>query len=244
HVVHDPGARVGREPVGGGAMSKEQVAGVLQRTKDFLVATGLDPATLRGERPAAAIALLDPRQEDVSGFVTTSLAHPDREHDPVLLFSRFDPEEAVLVGPTVKTRGRITFKEGKDGAVAVHADYTFVYALRKPARGSREVTRTIVRRVLDTELLDPERYEVTPDRLSLSSFDMEAGNSACGRYDGYLHPVFPSTRTDGQEPSGPAVDPYDRSRELDAGDRAGGGKASGKASGADRRAECGTVSRT
>ncbi|MEV4744302.1 hypothetical protein [Streptomyces sp. NPDC049555] len=232
------------EPRAVGAMSKDQVAAALQRTKDFLVASGLDPATLRGERPAAALALLDPRQEDVSGFATASLARPDREHDPVLLFTRFDPKEAVLVGPTVKTRGRITFKEGKDGGVTVHADYTFVYALRKPARGSKEVTRTIVRRVLDTELLDPERYQVTPDRLTLSSFDMEAGNSACGRYDGYLHPVFPSTRTDGHEPSGPAVDPYDRSRELDTGDGADGGKGSGKTSGKDRRAECGTVSRS
>ena len=58
----------------------------------------------------------------------------------------------------VKTRGRTTFKAGKDGAVAIHADYTFVYPLALADPDSTEVSRTIVRRVLDLELLNPAKY--------------------------------------------------------------------------------------
>ncbi|MFF4704163.1 hypothetical protein ACWC4D_16730 [Streptomyces sp. NPDC001288] len=54
------------------------------------------------------------------------------------------------------------------------------------------------------------------------------GNSACDVDDGFLHPQFPSQAPTGSAaPSGPSVDPYDRSRKIDDGPEG-----------------CGTVSRT
>jgi hypothetical protein len=212
------------EAVGG--RSRAQVAKTLELTKKLLVESNLDPATLRGERPKAALDVLDPLQKDVRGLLETALRKPDEKHDPLWMFSRFDPKEARLVGDVVKTRGRMTFKAGDHASVAVHADYTFVYPVVQ-TNGSTEVTRTIIRRILDVEISDPAKYQVTPGKLSVVNWDQDINNSACEVYDGYLHPSFRSAEPTGPDPTGPTTDPYDRSKPLD-----------------PKRAEgCGTVSR-
>lgn len=210
-----------------GAFSKDQVQLALKQAETFLVDANLDPKTIAGARPAAALAVLDPKQPDMLTRLNTSLSTPAKAHDPLQMFSRFDPKQVRLVGDVVKTRGRITFKEGKQSGVAIHADYTFVYPVVR-ADGSVEVTRTIVRRVLDLELLDPAHYQVTTGRLSVDNYDAEYGNTACQVYDGYFHPDFPSAEPTGAAPTGPTTDPYDRSKEL----------------GAGQDETCGTVSRT
>lgn len=210
-----------------GAVPAGRVEQALKLTKKLLVGANLDPKTVRGARPEAALSVLDPKQPGLLDELDTGLRSPSRKHDPVTLFSRFDPDEVRPVGDVIKTRGRMTFKKGTQGGVAVRADYTFVYPVVQ-ADGPTEVTRTIVRRVLDVELADPARYEVTSGRLLLMHYDQEIGNSSCFVNDGYLHPEFSSDASAGPSPSGPATDPYDRSRELERGD---GG-------------DCGTVTRT
>jgi hypothetical protein len=210
-----------------GAVSEGRVEEALKLTKKLLVGANLDPKVVRGARPTAALSVLDPKQPELLDDLDTGLRSPSDKHDPVTLFSRFDPDEVRPAGDVIKTRGRMTFKKGTQGGVAVRADYTFVYPVVR-ADGPTEVARTIVRRVLDVELADPGRYEVTPGRLLLMNYDQEIGNSSCFVDDGYLHPEFPSSRSAGPDPSGPATDPYDRSRELERGD---GG-------------DCGTVTRT
>ncbi|KAB1988690.1 hypothetical protein [Streptomyces triticiradicis] len=197
-----------------GVLTKDQVATALRGTKDLLVGANLDPATLRGERPAAAIAVLDPKQPHMIDGVDRKLRAPDEKHDPLTLFSRFDPREVHLVGNVVKTRGRITFEAGKDGSVAIHADYTFVYPVSSAKGNADEVTRTIVRRVLDVDFLNPRKFRVTPGKVTVRRYDQEIGNSACYVHDGFLHPLFDSTAPTSASPTGPAVDPYDRSRDL------------------------------
>lgn len=209
-----------------GGASKARVEEALKLTRKLLVGANLDPKVLRGERPEAALGVLDPKQPEMVDDLNKALRSPSEKHDPLQMFSRFDPEEVRLVGDVVKTRGRITFEKGKYNGVAVHADYTFVYPVVR-ADGSTEVTRTIVRRALDVELSDPVHYNVTPGRLVVLKNHEESGNSTCDVYDGYLHPEFPSDAPTSAPPTGPTTDPYDRSKEL----------------GADGWADCGTVSR-
>ncbi|WP_217555053.1 hypothetical protein [Streptomyces sp. GbtcB6] len=209
-----------------GAIPKDRVELALQQTKKLLVDANLNPDVVAGGRPEAALSVLDPKQPDVLDNLKTSLHSPSKTHDPLFLFSRFDPKDVKQAGKVVKVRGRITFAKGKFEGVAVHADYTFVYPVVR-AGGSTEVTRTIVRRVIDAELPDPTRYQVTPGRLTLLRYDEDAGNSACDINDGYLHPQFPSQAPTGSAaPTGPSVDPYDRSRDI------------------GKQEACGTVSRT
>lgn len=209
-----------------GTLSKAQVEQALQQTRTLLVDANLNSATLRGERPATALGVIEPRQTDLLTRLDTSLAKPDEKHDPLSLFSRFDPAEIKLVGDVIKTRGRITFKAGEQSSVAVHADYTFVYPVVRTG-GSKEVTRTIVRRVLDIQMSDPARYKVTPGKITIRRYDRDIGNSACDVYDGYLHPGFTSDTATGAPPAGPTTDPYDRSKGIDD----------------NRTGDCGTVSR-
>ncbi|MFF7469513.1 hypothetical protein [Streptomyces sp. NPDC008092] len=201
-----------------GAIPKDRVELALQQTRKLLVDANLNPAVVAGGTPEAALSVLDPKQPGVLDNLRTSLRSPSKTHNPLFLVSRFDPKDVKQAGKIVKVRGRITFAKGKYQGVAVHADYTFVYPVVR-ADGSTEVTRTIVRRVIDAELPDPTRYQVTSGRLTLLRYDEDAGNSTCGIDDGYLHPQFPSQAL-AQDPtgsataSGPPVDPYDRSRDI------------------------------
>ncbi|MER6073929.1 hypothetical protein ABT187_34870 [Streptomyces sp. NPDC001817] len=213
-----------------GGMSQEDVALALRRTKEFLVDTNLDPAVLRGGRPDAALALLDPRQPHTLSDLRRSLRTPDRDHDPLQLVTRFDPTQVALAGDAVKVRGHMTFAAGAAGEVRVHADYTFVYPLvRAGGKGDGDVVaRTIIRRDLTMVLLDPHKWIATGGKLGVRSYGSEFYNSECGVYDGYYHPIFPDAAPTGAPATGPAADPYDRSKSL----------------ADDHHKGCGTVTRT
>ncbi|WP_328789172.1 hypothetical protein [Streptomyces sp. NBC_00273] len=194
-----------------GWLTKEQVADGLAKAKQFLVAANLEPATLRGERPAAALAVLDPQQPEVYQRLERSLTHPNAEDKPTHLFTRFDPAEVKPVGGVVKVRGSMRVEQGEPGEVRVVTDYTFVHPMTK---GGTSVQRTIVRRQITLSLLDPARWKATGDRLQLSEYHVESSNVECEVADGYLHPQFPQDAPTGQAPTGPATDPYDRSKDI------------------------------
>ncbi|GHB44369.1 hypothetical protein GCM10010347_12220 [Streptomyces cirratus] len=205
----------GAKAVGG--LSEEQVADAIAKTGRLLAAANLEPATLRGERPQAALDLLDPVQEDGRGLLEKALARPSKDADPLWLFSRFDPAQARVHGDVVKTRGRMWFDSTRPGEVLVHSDYTFVYPLVQARAGADEVARTIVRRELTVALADPARIEATPGKLQIVSWSESAGNDDCSRDgQGYLHPMFQADQRarPSSEASGPVTDPYDRSKDV------------------------------
>ncbi|MGW6916729.1 SCO2583/SCO2584 N-terminal domain-containing protein [Kitasatospora sp. NPDC054939] len=97
--------------------------------------------------------------------------------------------------------------------------------------GDTWTARTIVRRVDTFRFHNPGKFQVDPKRPVRHASVSEAGNTACGLYDGYYHPRFaqfdvPDGPIRRPSPSGPTEDPYDRSKELQVG------------------GECGTVSRS
>ncbi|QES56137.1 hypothetical protein DEJ51_19855 [Streptomyces venezuelae] len=198
-----------------GWLPKEKVAEALQQVRQFLVAANLDPATLRGERPATALALLDPQQPDVPQRLEQYLTRPTAQDTPVTLFTRFDPAAVKPVGDVVKVRGSMRVEEGEPGEVRVVTDYTFVHPMSK---GGTSVQRTIVRRQITLSLLDPARWKATGDRLQLHEHRAEWSNVECGTADGYLHPQFPQDAPTGPTPTGPATDPYDRSKDISGGE--------------------------
>lgn len=214
------------EAVGG--VPEEKIAEGLQNAKAFLVAANLDPATLKGGRPAAALALLDPKDKELSAHLEKSLAQPGKDQDPMNLFSRYDPAEVKLVGEVVKVRGRMWVEAGKEaGQADIRLDYSFVYPLVKAAQGADQVERTIVRREITFTVADPKKWQVTAGRIRLVDVRVDLANSACEVYDGYMHP-FDGDPVTGVTPSGTPEDPYDRS----------------KAIGATGQEGCGTVSRS
>ncbi|MFE2245649.1 hypothetical protein [Streptomyces lavendulae] len=200
-----------------GGVSEERVADALAKVKQFLVAANLDPATLRGERPEAALKLLDPQDVELRKELDDSFRQPSREHDPLDLFTRYDPAELKPVGDVVKVRGRMWVEPGeKAGLADVKVDYSFVHPFVKVKGNPEDVARTIVRREITFSVADPGKWQGTPGALRLGSFQPDLANSACDRYDGYLHPSFFSDPADsGPAPSGSPVDPYDRSKSIE-----------------------------
>ncbi|MEV4041527.1 hypothetical protein [Streptomyces sp. NPDC049744] len=195
-------------------MSEDDVAFALRRTKELLVAANLDPAVLRGEHPDEALDVLDPQQPELLPKLRRSLSSPDEDHDPLRLFTRFDPAETRPAGDVVKVRGRMTLAAGEPGVVKVNADYTFVYPLVRAHDADGPVARTIIRRVLTLTLNDPARWNVTEGKLLVEKYFSEYGNTDCDVHDGFLHPGFPDDGPGGARPTGPLTDPYDRSRPL------------------------------
>lgn len=199
-----------------GWMSKKQVAQALDRTRDFLAASSLDRGVLRGERPTKAIALINPHQQDVQDYLATAFSAPSRENDPLLLFSRLATTKVRLVGNVVKTRGRITYREGKRGAVEVTTDVTYVYPVVRAAAGSDEVARTLVRREVVMSWDNPAKVVIEPGTFSLVSYKVDTTNGGCDTFTGYLTPEFIAERAAKHSGHGPEVDPYDRSTSMDA----------------------------
>ncbi len=201
-----------------GWMDAAGVERALRQSRDFLVAAGLDSRVLRGERPTKAIALLNPHQKDVQEYLRTSLSStaPAAKTNPLLLFSRFRPEQARLVGDVVKTRGRLTYREGKRGAVEVTADVTFVYPVTPAGDRGRnaKVVRTIVRREVVMSWDDPAKVITEPGTASLVSYALDMTNGGCSAPTGYFVPPF---GTADEQPADEAhqVDPYDRSKPID-----------------------------
>ncbi|GAB2732721.1 SCO2583/SCO2584 N-terminal domain-containing protein [Kitasatospora kifunensis] len=199
-----------------GVFDKDQVAAQLKTAKNFLVAANLDPAVLAGGNPQAALDLLNPSSRKVA---EQELAHPDTQHNPINLFSRFNPRTAIPAGDVVKLQGRMWLDDDGEQGVVVHTDYTFVYAVVpgpeqfKPLPPSSpgpspsdttgaksvawvqldphaEVTREIVRRVADFRFADPDKYEVQDGKLSLLHWQGTRDNNYCDSDDGWLEPYF------------------------------------------------------
>lgn len=210
-----------------GGVPAARIETALSLTKKFLVASNLDREVLYGAEPRKALALLDPMSKEYVARLREGLRRPTVENDPKWKFTRFDPDEIELVGTEVKVRGRMTVEPGgEQGRPLIRADYTFVYPVAR-ADGGDEVTRTIVRRVVEVDVLDPVEFRATEGRIWVLDLSSEIGNDVCRQGDGFIHPRFRADLDARPEPSGDVVDPYDRSSELDG-----------------ARKECGTVSRT
>ncbi|MEU5902419.1 hypothetical protein [Streptomyces venezuelae] len=201
-----------------GWMDAAQVERALKQSRRFLVDAGLDRGVLRGERPTKAIGLLNPHQDDVQEYLRTALSSktPTPTTDPLLLFSRFRPRQAQLVGDVVKTRGRLSYREGERGALEVTADVTFVYPVAPAGDRGRDsdVVRTIVRREVVMSWDDPDKIITEPGTMSLASYTLDVTNGGCSDPTGYFVPPF-DTADKQHADDEHRIDPYDRSKPLD-----------------------------
>lgn len=227
-----------------GVFAQDEVAAQLKLVKDFLVSANVDPKTVAGATPQAALDLLDVESR---ATVEKDLAGPTEGHDPTAWFSRFNPRLAIPVTETVKVQGGMTFEGDGQQGVLVHTDFTYVYALRpgpdvgrspgKPSRSAApdgaprsvawltgtagtQVEREIVRRTQDFRFYNPARYDVNPKKLSLGKEQSDFGNNVCTMGSGYLETEFSLSESGTTPPStGAPTDPYDRSQPLPPGGR-------------------------
>lgn len=197
-----------------GSMTSAQVAAALLETKRYLIASDIDPRTLRGRWPSGVIGLIDPRDTAQTAALTRALRSPDAAHDPLRYVTRYDSARLRPAGAVVKVRGAMTFAAGERGSVEVRADVSFVYPFTRARAGSSEVSSSVVRRVAVTRMYAAGASGTTPGRLWLARTDGYRFNDSCGVADGYLHPRFASDEPSAWEETGRAATataaPYDR----------------------------------
>ncbi|MBF9073503.1 SCO2583/SCO2584 N-terminal domain-containing protein [Streptacidiphilus fuscans] len=220
-----------------GVYSASTVAEYLARAKEFLVDSNLSPDVVGGGYPSAALGLIDPLETQLVDPLRTDLAHPSAKNDPTDMFTRFNPDQARLIGSVIKVEGELSYASDGQGGLNIHADVTFVYPLQPgphpapwltaspSASGAAvqasltdtpddwDVARSIIRRIVDFDVPDATHWQHTPGKLWITNYTPDIGNSACGVSNGYINPEFPSVANmDTATPSGPAEDPYDRSK--------------------------------
>ncbi|MEV7596587.1 hypothetical protein AB0O91_04280 [Kitasatospora sp. NPDC089797] len=83
--------------------------------------------------------------------------------------------------------------------------------------GDTWTARTIVRRVVDFRFYDPGKYHADPKKINISNTRSNFGNSSCDTTDGYFHPQFRQFGRPHPEATGPTMDPYDHTKELESG---------------------------
>ena len=223
-----------------GYYGSSDVASYLQRVKEFLVDSNLDPSVLAGGYPTAALGLLDPLDTKLVSTLKHELAAPGAKGDGTEFFTRFNPAQARLDGSVVKVQGELSYKGDGQGGLLIHADFTFVYPLlpgphpdvTAPASAApaswttgttgttgtgqaadgTDVARSIIRRIIDFDIPDATGFQHTPGTLWPTLWDPDIANTSCGVDDGYVNPQFPGSAQAGPTPSGTPEDPYDRSK--------------------------------
>lgn len=197
---------------------EERVFDALNRTKDFLIATNLDPAVLHGGWPTKALNMLDAQDSSRARLIRHLRKPGTQGGDPTELFTRFDPTELRVAEDGIRVHGRMVFEAGGEpGQLRVRADYTFVYALGRaapgaepgPWKGTEEVTRAVVRRQLVLDL--DER--AAPGKLVPVEYRRLLGNHDCRTADGFVHPYFSREAARADRPW-PVVDPYDSGKDI------------------------------
>ncbi|WP_328943317.1 hypothetical protein OG259_18790 [Streptomyces sp. NBC_00250] len=188
-------------PVAG--ISKEQVTNGLNTMRDFVREANVSDEVLTGERPERALALLapgDPTRRELEA----ALERPVQGRSPLETFTRFDPDEVVVLEDT-RARGSMTYEATPAGELLVHADYTFVYAVLKTEGGWEvrpgrdEVARVVVRRRLSAT--------VREGKLVLGPSTYVIANDACpAPEDGFIHPLF--SKEAAEVKGGKRFDPY------------------------------------
>ncbi|MGW3389525.1 hypothetical protein [Streptomyces cinereoruber] len=195
------------EPVG--KLSAEQVAAGLETVREFVREANVSDEVLLGEHPEGALALLAPG-DPVRREMEAALARPGQGRDPLAMFTRFDPDEIVVMEDT-RAEGSMTYEATPTGELLVHADYTFVYAVLKAEGGwevrpgREEVARVVVRRQLSAT--------VRKGKIVLGpSAHMIANNACRAAGDGFIHPLF--SKEAAKVKDGKRFDPYEAGTRL------------------------------
>lgn len=189
-----------------GDFAESQVMQALGITKEYLVASSLDPEAVTGGNVRSVRDLIDPGQVDQ---FDRSLSAPadDGLHAATGWLVRLDPARVRLVDTKVRVSGTITVAQVSDDRLEVVADHTFVYAVQGTGSGAAQGATSLftVRREMRFRF---DRDDLRDHHMEVVQADVAAGPLSCSPSADYFRPLLA-----GQSPQGPtAADPYDRDR--------------------------------
>jgi hypothetical protein len=211
-----------------GTFTAAQVMTAYQTTRQLLIAANLDKQTLLGGAPTAFADLLTKQQraEFLAGLDKKGVNSGGYPLSTRKMVASFFPGSAELIGDVIRVHGVMTAQTAKEegGTVlAIQVNYIFGYAVEPPGNPGDWM------RVLDHQYGSFDFARWDDPGGPLEPWDQTViGNAGlqCGTTDGYMHPDYPSERTQAPTESGPAIDPYSPSTTTP-----GGGAVCGRTSG-------------
>ncbi|MCM2419364.1 hypothetical protein [Streptomyces sp. RKAG293] len=191
-----------------GDFTESQVMQALSSTKEYLVASALDPEAVTGGGVRAVRDLIDPGQVDQ---FDRSLSAPgdDGQHAATGWLVRLDPAKVRLADQKVRVNGTITVSQVGDDRLEVVADHTFVYAVQGVTGSGAAPGATSLFTVRREMRFRFDRDDLRDHHMEVVQADVAAGPLSCtAPAADYFRPLLA-----GQSPQGPATaDPYDRDR--------------------------------
>jgi hypothetical protein len=159
-----------------GGWQPQQVAAVLKRTRDVLVAARLDPQVIERGDTERYLDLLAPATRSM---VRTALA---RGGPGLGYVTRLAPGYKVDRSASIRVSGRMAVKSGKDGQLVVTADYVWVYPLvggKAKGTGTPGSTLVVLRSVESYEWYRPEAIAQSDRGLRPGGGDLGTSNMDC-----------------------------------------------------------------
>lgn len=189
--------------------SQSQVLRALSLTKEYLVASSLDPDVLVGGSTSGVRKLLDPAQHDQ---FDSALANPsdDGQHAITGWLTRFDGSQVTLVDTNVRVGGSMRVSETGPDALTVTTDHTFVFAVRAAQSKSSPPMLFTVRRALTAQY---DQRGLQDSHIALVRSATEAGPQSCSAETAaYFQPLLPGAKNSSGATAG--TNPYDRGRPV------------------------------
>jgi hypothetical protein len=195
-----------------GSYPAAEVQAAYAETRKLLIASNLDPQTLRGGSPDALASLLTAQQRTffVSELNKRGVAKQGYELSTRDWVTSFAPGTTQFIGGTIKVNGTMSAAVARDNGrdvLRIHTDYLFAYAV-EPPHDPVDWMRIVDRNYsnVDFATWDDPGGQLEP-WLSLWNGGGTAG-ARCGINDGFVHPAFPSGPPDKVQPSGAPINPY------------------------------------
>lgn len=214
------------KPVGN--FTAAQVTRAYQTTRRLLIAAHLDRQTLLGGVPTAFANLLTKQQRSdfLGGLNKKGVDKGGEAVSTRKWVTSFFPGSAEFIGNVIKVHGVMsahTAHEAGGTVLAIQVNYLFDYAVEPPGDQGDWM------RVLAHNFGSFDFAQWDDPGGPLEPWDQTVNGSAggqCGVADGYIHPDYPSERTNGPTSSGPAINPYSSATSVP-----GGGAACGRTTG-------------
>src|SRR5579875_119582 len=189
-----------------------EVRAAYATTRELLIATNLDPQTLRGGSPTALASLLirQQRQFFISNLDKVGLNKQGVETSTRTWVTSFAPHTTRLIGSVIKVHGTMSASVASDGSrqvLRVHVDYLFVYPVEPPGEPA-DWMRIVNRSYGD---VDFATWDDPGGALEPWLGRWNAGGTAgdrCDVNDGFVHPDYPTGNPDKVKPSGAPINPY------------------------------------
>ena len=190
-----------------GSYTSAQVTAAYATTRKILIAQNLDPATLRGGKPAAFESLLslEQRNEFVRDLDKAGVAKDGSPLSTRAMVASFAPGSTDLVGTVIKVHGTMSARSKTDNGTKVldvDVNYRFVYVVEPHGR-PQDWMRVVGQVYGDVEFFSTQDPAEPLQPWIASAFPGEAGIQ-CDIFDGFIHPDYPNGPASSAQPSDPA----------------------------------------